>query len=360
MSSYAEFEEEKIPIECPICYTYQTNVITLSDCYHTFCVTCFTQYLETLINEAKISNIGCPTCSSILQKATIFSLISKEIQDKYDKFSLRENLINNPYARLCPVPDCEGYAMGNLKNKKLTCNICKFEYCFFCVEKWHGSRKCEKNIDEDFERWVVGNNVKFCPKCKRRVEKRGGCPNMTCVCGHSWCWRCGGSPGEPGHGARCLLGKDIWNVNKTVINFLIFAPILVYFIPAIFIIVLLDVLNEGEETVFMIRNRRYFYPLLIILSPVLEIFGAICLIFALSFLLAERISKTSNILSVPSFFLGIIIFSFVVVTGIGLAIVLSFIGCIVGIGLFVLRVVGRFTGKEKSQNEYNFYPHVFD
>ena len=302
MASYSEFLEEKVRIECPICYLPQSEIFTLPDCLHSFCMQCIKSHIEILINDAQINSIFCPTCYLPIYKYTITAVVSPESLAKYDKFLARDNLINNPYAKFCPQPDCEGFDMGGLNKKKLNCNICHYEYCFFCTEKWHGSSKCVKAIDEDFEKWAVGNNVKFCPKCKRRVEKRGGCPNMSCVCGHSWCWRCGGSTNDPGHGMRCLIGPDIWNIHRTILFFMIFAPILVYFIPAVMVIVVLDMMNEGEESVWIIRNRKYFYPLLIIFSPAIEIIGIVCFILGMSFVVAEKAHRLAAWLVIPGYF----------------------------------------------------------
>ena len=315
MSLYSEFIEEKIKIECPICYLHQSDFFTLPDCLHSFCTQCTKCHIETLINDAQVNSIFCPTCLLPIHKYTIAAVVSAETLAKYEKFVMRNNLINNPYAKFCPQPDCEGFDMGGLSRKKLSCNVCQYEYCFFCTEKWHGSRKCIKAIDEDFERWAVGNNVKFCPMCKRRVEKRGGCPNMSCICGHTWCWRCGGSPRDPGHDIRCIIGSDIWNIHRTILFFMIFAPVLLYFIPAVMAIVLLDMMNEGEESVWIIRNRRYFYPLLVVFSPVIEIIGIVCFIVGMSFVVAEKVHRKVSWLVVPGYFFGVALLAGLSVVG---------------------------------------------
>ena len=38
--------------------------------------------------------------------------------------------------------------------------------------------------------------VKECPGCKVMTEKAGGCNHITCKCGASWCWFCGGQFGS--------------------------------------------------------------------------------------------------------------------------------------------------------------------
>ena len=40
------------------------------------------------------------------------------------------------------------------------------------------------------EEWAKGKTVQNCPRCRRRHWKEGGCPHMTCPCGHQYCWYC--------------------------------------------------------------------------------------------------------------------------------------------------------------------------
>ena len=144
-----------------------------------------------------------------------------------------------------------------------------------------------KTGDEDFEKWYISNNVKFYPKCKRRVEREEG-PNMSCLCGYSWCWRCGGQVRDHGHEFRYLIGQNVWNIKRTIIILLIFAPILVYFMRIVITLIIMDMLNEGEDSVWIIRNRKYFYPLLAILSPVIEVLAVVGIFLLLQFMFHYR------------------------------------------------------------------------
>ncbi|OMJ91378.1 hypothetical protein SteCoe_6057 [Stentor coeruleus] len=362
MASYAEFEDEKVPTEnCDICYMPQLDLSlskTLPQCSHSFCLNCLTQYFQYQIDNGQAHNIQCPHCSTEISRSLIISILNTDYIEKYDKFILRNNLVNNPYARLCPQPDCEGYDMGSLKKKKLICNLCKHEFCFFCTEKWHGNTKCEKKIDEDFEEWAVGHNVKFCPKCKRRVEKNGGCPNMTCLCGNHWCWRCGGNAADRDHWLKCLFGYDVWNIKRGIIILLVFAPIFIYFIPAVVTIVLLDFMNEADDSYWIIRNRRYFYPLLILLSPVIEILFIAVYVFVAPCFIIFSYSRKFKYFSVIFYIGALGVSAFLGILAIGLAMILSFLSAIIGLVLLALKIVGKYTGREVTGN--NFYPQIFE
>jgi hypothetical protein len=45
--------------------------------------------------------------------------------------------------------------------------------------------------------------MKKCPSCKMWVDKNQGCDAMVCVCGCTFCWRCGEDVNKKG-GCVCL------------------------------------------------------------------------------------------------------------------------------------------------------------
>lgn len=190
LETYTKLEDEletKELFVCPICYLEKSNSITVQSCLHLFCESCIREYITIKISDLKVSEIHCPfgDCRLKIERTLIVALLDELWVSKYDQFLHREELISNPYIKFCPKPDCEGYDLGGSKKQRLKCNECNYEFCFFCVEDWHGKSKCKKNLEIDFENYAEKNNIKFCPKCKRRVEKSGGCPEMRCVCGAS-------------------------------------------------------------------------------------------------------------------------------------------------------------------------------
>eukprot|EP00730_Choanoeca_flexa_P016374 TRINITY_DN7716_c0_g1_i4.p1 TRINITY_DN7716_c0_g1~~TRINITY_DN7716_c0_g1_i4.p1 ORF type:complete len:248 (+),score=69.82 TRINITY_DN7716_c0_g1_i4:359-1102(+) len=57
------------------------------------------------------------------------------------------------------------------------------------LAKW--LKKCED--DSETSNWLA-TNTKECPKCKATIEKNGGCNHMTCnSCRYEFCWQCMGS-----------------------------------------------------------------------------------------------------------------------------------------------------------------------
>ena len=182
---------------CEIC----TEEVDFSDvkiklaCKHYFCEECWLDYLREKIINGKVTKIPCMKhkCTQILDEKFIRSIISsnKELLEKYDKFLNSKKLLeSNKKIKFCPFPDCEGYAEKKGMKKYVKCNY-GHEFCFTCLQKPHGFKRCSKMIDKGFEEWKSHTLVKRCPFCQYWTEKQEGCNHMTCVeCGFQWCWVC--------------------------------------------------------------------------------------------------------------------------------------------------------------------------
>ena len=163
-------------------------------CKHFFCADCWGEYLKEKINNANVYKISCMQnkCGYILEEKFIKSIIGSDnaLLDKYNKFLSRKKLMDsNKKIKFCPIPDCDGYAEKK-KGKYVKCNF-GHEFCFECLQKPHGKKKCAKVIDEGFEEWKSHTLVKRCPYCKFWTEKNEGCNHMTCSqCNFQWCWVC--------------------------------------------------------------------------------------------------------------------------------------------------------------------------
>ena len=113
---------------CEICFTNLANT-TLS-CQHIFCSSCLKMYLLTKITDGEVFDLNCPKCTNSLNHEEIQSFTTEELFNKYQKFLSVKELLKNPYARLCPQPDCKGFDIASASNKKLTCRKCSSKYCY--------------------------------------------------------------------------------------------------------------------------------------------------------------------------------------------------------------------------------------
>ena len=66
--------------------------------------------------------------------------------------------------------------------------------CFACRDEWHGYlTSCEANLERKFKLWAQEHkiDIRFCPMCRTKIEKDGGCNHMQCrLCGYQFCWIC--------------------------------------------------------------------------------------------------------------------------------------------------------------------------
>ena len=184
------------PKECLICFESieSPNKVKLK-CGHYFCESCWVDYLKEKISNANVVKIKCMQhgCDIVLDNDFIKNMLegNNELIEKYDKFYNRKKMIEkNDKIKLCPFPDCEGYAEKKGKNKYVKCNF-GHEFCFECGNAPHGKKKCEDMVDKEFEEWRSHKIVKRCPYCRMWTEKNEGCNHMTCVeCQFQWCWLC--------------------------------------------------------------------------------------------------------------------------------------------------------------------------
>lgn len=258
MSLRYSIEISDVSSSCEICLYELTFPWTHPRCgEHTFCLSCITTYLETLINDSKVLNIKCPGSKCLIEftEQDISKIVSAEVFSKYLKFKSRAELLVDPEVKWCIQPDCEGFVRGSSKDKLKTCPICAFKLCFQCGKAWHPNKTCEDVVDADYELWARGKEIQMCPRCKHRIEKIDGCNHMTCAaCSHNWCWLCRGkytsnhfSPLNPFGCANLQSGfhtRNEWPMWKIYLArckglcfwllVLIFFPLIIVFGPAVY------------------------------------------------------------------------------------------------------------------------------
>ena len=184
---------------CQICSdSFDINspdIIKNDKCGDMYCSHCWFSYLQSKIDEG-YGNIKCMNynCKETLSEEFIKKIIkdNKQLVEKFKKFSIKMEVLNNPNKKFCPVQNCDSYAEKIGKNKYVTCKK-GHKFCFNCLKQWHGNEKCEEKEEEDFKIWKKDKIIKQCPNCKMWTEKNEGCNHMTCAeCKYQWCWLCNG------------------------------------------------------------------------------------------------------------------------------------------------------------------------
>ena len=193
--------KEKKGRECQICYCEVTDEEVERNkmrCGHVCCEDCWITYLKTEIEQAKVAEIHCfyMKCKTVLKENFILGKINGDAKliEKYKIFKEKAEILNNPNKKFCPKPNCNSYLemkKGD-KNKYVRCKN-GHKYCYICLKPPHGGKKCDEELDKDFQVWRKGKVIKQCPRCKFYTEKNKGCNHMTCAeCRYEWCWLCEG------------------------------------------------------------------------------------------------------------------------------------------------------------------------
>lgn len=117
----------------------------------------------------------------ISQRFLTNHLMTAQIYEKYLRFHGKREVNRNPDLKWCPTVDCEGYLKKPLIDLNVTCSICKKTICFGCLQTPHDGATCDDKLEKEYGVWAgQKTEVGKCKSCAMRIEKNGGCPNMTC------------------------------------------------------------------------------------------------------------------------------------------------------------------------------------
>ena len=147
-------------IICPICCEEEAAVV-LSSCHHQSCGTCLVRWIDREEVSGRTSGPTCPFCRVAICDEDVLRILDRPFQ---------------PRAKTCADNEATG---------------------------------SDDEIDELTLHWINQNTMP-CRVCGNRVERSDGCDHMECLCGHQFCYRCGGSYGS----CRCVtpgneFGSDV-------------------------------------------------------------------------------------------------------------------------------------------------------
>ena len=172
--------------ECSIC-TLKINNINTLDCGHKFCKFCIMEWVNTQLEEGRLS-VNClnTNCKSLIRPNNVeSSILAKKLDDRL----LQNNLLSMDDKLLCR--NCEK-VMGFGK-----------KYIFNCIPCYLSCDECNNYKEIKKENEILSNKYKKackkCPKCRVLIDKDNGCSHMTCRCGYQFCWHCKSKWGEEKH-----------------------------------------------------------------------------------------------------------------------------------------------------------------
>jgi E3 ubiquitin-protein ligase RNF14 len=223
------FNQDKFEIDfyhsdhiCTICDGKYcgTKMSYIQGCSHFFCKNCLAEYIGSLIINGEIDKIVCPfeSCKVNITDTDIKKLVSEEVFNKYESFSVMKAIQNSKDFSWCPL--CEGPAAKKANTNIATCLKCNFEFCLSCRKKYHPYRKCDMDDDtQSTNKYLTDNKEKLtkillnekeegkynemksqafmnkytkqCPNCTASINKFDGCNKVVCAsCHKAFCWLC--------------------------------------------------------------------------------------------------------------------------------------------------------------------------
>lgn len=188
---------------CPICYDDVDcgMMYALKVCKHFACKNCWKEYMEVAIGDGPTClSMTCPqrNCNIIVDETLVSALVNDKAKSKYGEYLARSFVDDNPKIKWCPAPDCgKAVYCPDVTQSDVKC-VCGYKFCFKCHHEAHLPSPCDlvkawlkKAADESETANWISANTKDCPKCKRAIEKNGGCNHMTCSqCRYEFCWIC--------------------------------------------------------------------------------------------------------------------------------------------------------------------------
>eukprot|EP00933_Yihiella_yeosuensis_P074313 TRINITY_DN83204_c0_g1_i1.p1 TRINITY_DN83204_c0_g1~~TRINITY_DN83204_c0_g1_i1.p1 ORF type:complete len:651 (+),score=99.10 TRINITY_DN83204_c0_g1_i1:109-2061(+) len=191
-----------------------SELSALASCGHRFCSQCWESYLKMKIREGESCRLRCMSfkCGIICDDELVVGVVQNvdpEAVTRFRKAILETYVCDNRTGNLvwCPsAPHC-GHAVRLVgkATSEPTCEVrclCNKIFCFACKDEAHTPCTCdmwkrwrEKEAGESATTDWLQANAKPCPRCKKMVEKNGGCNHVTCRCGQSFCWHCGAATG---------------------------------------------------------------------------------------------------------------------------------------------------------------------
>ncbi|MCL4380488.1 IBR domain-containing protein [Candidatus Dependentiae bacterium] len=188
---------------CYGCYEHKNNVTECiqgscsQQCFN--CKECLKRSFEAALRDKKVDDFKCLRCNNQLTQQDAIALdATAEQLEQYADYATKQWLMQQNNIKHCPTPNCP-YAFINEAScpQTIQCQQCNKKYCSQCLLPHKESVTCKQAAakllsqeERETLQWEQ-QNTKQCPRCKKKIEKNGGCNHMTCDnCRYEFCWIC--------------------------------------------------------------------------------------------------------------------------------------------------------------------------
>ena len=215
---------------CPICMTSMvTPGPNLLNCNHVFCLSCWTSYLTTQLDQHMACSTTCPigSCQTRVTTRIYHTVFENDAEKrrKYDVSLVRSFVESDRSYSWCHNPrGCDRIVRKSQDGREEGwCSECGWQTCFTCayveahlpascshMSQWTDDGGYYEGMSEDAQSKHLARLIsKRCPNCQANIEKNDGCLHMKCIkCSHDFCWRCL-QPWRPTH-------RDYYNCSSKV------------------------------------------------------------------------------------------------------------------------------------------------
>ncbi|KAM3134733.1 hypothetical protein pb186bvf_013208 [Paramecium bursaria] len=176
--------------ECSICF--YDNTISKMECQCMVCKDCLLEYFKISIRglwygEIKSFNVKCPgKCRQLIY---LDKLLQIAAQNQFENI-IQEELFKKYCQKAqdvfkCPNNYCEFYYLQSCKMK------CE-EICLLCQQNITNSKlSLKQSLNDGLSLFQQFMTTYECPQCQVPILKNGGCSHMTCqICKYEFCWDC--------------------------------------------------------------------------------------------------------------------------------------------------------------------------
>ncbi|CAH9141244.1 unnamed protein product [Cuscuta epithymum] len=228
-------EQESTEI-CSICCEDKLGLMMMTlKCSHKFCSHCLKAYVEGKVESAQVP-IRCPhlSCKYYVSAAECKSFLPVFSYLSLETMLVEANVLNADKV-YCPYPNCSVLldphkcfsirASSSDDSSCVECTACQRFVCVDCRVPWHPSMTCEEyqNIMPE-ERDIEGITLhrpaqnprwRICLHCQRMIELTHGCHHIFCLCGHEFCFSCGGEYRNGRQSCECALWAEDYNYSHS-------------------------------------------------------------------------------------------------------------------------------------------------
>ncbi|CAH1266253.1 ARIH1 [Branchiostoma lanceolatum] len=205
-------QNAKRPTACGICWSDICagdipSAFALQGCLHWFCRECWENHVVTKVKQG-LTDITCPECecSEVVDDTALMVLLPARLYRRYERRVRNVAVDSNDSLHWCRDSKCGRVVSvafaGEVGDPVPVRCECGSMWCTSCRAEPHWPATCQQaqeHLLELKDRNPLGlleeatytAMTKKCPSCNHPMEKNGGCPHMSCICGTSFCWTCG-------------------------------------------------------------------------------------------------------------------------------------------------------------------------